>query len=625
MSQTQKFFRSTLFLFLGLTSLQIQANPTVSVGTPTLLNIINDSPGFSFIDENGKYYYHDTLSAYSTYSPNDYHHAWRFFSASDFYDVNRKYASQRQTILDRATVQNTVPLCNNSPLMQTIQPKGNTNTNTYPYNNFCGLMSVWVDPDTGNWYGLIHDEIFGLMPRQDAIELAESTDKGRHWRITKTLATSQFGMRDYRQLPAEQPHNYDPHAQTYDYGGGDPRLFVDYSTGYFYVFYTSRVLDLQGHGFSSFMQEHVMRAPISKKMAPSSWAKYYRGQWLKMDDGADLSLGNIKPDSNVVPTEMSTTGYYPVEYSPQNSGNLDNMRTNGQLVNSPLRVMNVSWNAYLKKYIGTPEPSKGEDNSKPDKLYIYATDNLSSQKWSLLSTLEGYISRSWYRFMMDTNFPSINGFITGKSFTSNCYYGCSKGSSESLLINFNDPEKSVHEYYLPYLKNGNNEYLYWNTFHKSLEITKSEKIANTGNRWKIHSSGDGYVRLINTVPGLIAAQWTQKYLSVTPTSETDIDDYRRWGTKVDLTTDTCSQDKESKNCLASQWIILKEKSVQYDNSETETGNVKIINRLSGLALSFNDDVSLSEKVAISPLRNWDCMENICLDNRLLSAQQLDID
>ncbi|MCY9873758.1 hypothetical protein [Vibrio barjaei] len=629
MKQRHKIFRSTLPLLLGLASLQLQANPTVSFGTPTSLNVHNDSPGFSFIDENGKYYYHDTFSQYSTYSPNNYEHAWRFFSASDFYDVNRKYASQFQTILDRATVQNTVPLCNNSPLMQTIQPKGNTNTNTYPYNNFCGLMSVWVDPDTGNWYGLIHDEIFGLMPRQDAIELAESTDKGRHWRITKTIATSQFGMRDYRQLPADQPHNYDPHAQTYDYGGGDPRLFVDYSTGYFYVFYTSRVQNTQNgyatSGFSSFMQEHVMRAPISKKMAPSSWAKYYRGQWLKMDDGADLSLGNTKPDSNIVPTELSTTGYYPVEYSPNNSGNAVTMRTNRQLVNSPLRVMNVSWNAYLNKYIGTPEHSSGAQNGQTAPLSIYATDNLSSQKWTLLATSQGYISRSWYRFMMDTKYPAINDFITGKEFTSNCYYSCSnKAVSESLPITLNDPTNSVHGHYLPYLRNGNNEYLYWNNFHKELEITNSEQTANRGNRWMVHYSGDGYVRLINVEEGLLLDPSTQRYLSVTPTSKANIDDYRKWGTKVDLIADVCSQDKDSKDCLASQWIILKDKSVQHNNSETETGHVRFINRLSGLALSFNDDRSLSEKVAVSPPRNWDCVENTCLDPRNLLSQKIEI-
>ncbi|MDN3702239.1 RICIN domain-containing protein [Vibrio artabrorum] len=624
MKQKHKIFSSTLSLLLGLVSLQLQAKPTVSIDTPTPLNIVNDSPGFSFVDENGKYYYHDTLSQYSTYNPNNEEHAWRFFTGDDFYDVNRKYATQKQAISDRATVQNTVPLCENSPLMQTIQPRGNA---SYPYNNFCGLMSVWVDPDTGDWYGLVHDEIFGLIPRQDAIELAKSTDKGKNWHITKTLATSQFGMRDSRQLPAEQPRDYDPYAHTYDYGGGDPRLFVDYSTGYFYVFYTSRVLNLvpsieKDNGFDSFMQEHVMRAPISEKMAPNSWAKYYQGQWLKMDNGADLSLGNIKPDSNIVPTELSTTGYYSTEYTPKNAGVVRSMRANGQLVNSPLRVMNVSWNAYLNKYIATPEHRSGPLDKQPSPLPIYATDNLSSQKWTLLATLQGYSTSSWYRFMMDSKFPALNDFITGKNFTSNCYHHCSKTSSESLPITLNDPTNSVHGYNLPYLRNGNNEYLYWNNVHKALEITNSEQTANS-NRWVIHDSGDGYVRLINIEEGFLFDPSTPRYLSVAPTSKANIDAYRKWGTKVDLTTDVCSQDKDSKDCVASQWIILKDKSVQQDNSETETGHVRFINRLSGLALSFNDDRSLSEKIAISPPRNWNCVENTCLDSRTTLSQQID--
>ncbi len=155
--------------------------------------------------------------------------------------------------------------------MQTVKPKGTG----YDYINYCGLMDVWVDPDTGNWYGLIHDEVFGINPRYDAIELATSSDKGENWEIVGVLQTSPYGMKDIRDTPL---------GKTYDYGGGDPRLFVDYSAGYFYVFYTSRVMniDLKAgeaptqsqvpvSGFSSFMQEYVMRAPIQDKMAPGSW------------------------------------------------------------------------------------------------------------------------------------------------------------------------------------------------------------------------------------------------------------------------------------------------------------------------------------------------------------------
>ncbi len=44
------------------------------------VHLVNDSPGFSFTDESGKYYYHDMLSQYVIYDPNTSNHAWRFFS-----------------------------------------------------------------------------------------------------------------------------------------------------------------------------------------------------------------------------------------------------------------------------------------------------------------------------------------------------------------------------------------------------------------------------------------------------------------------------------------------------------------------------------------------------------------
>ena len=184
---------------LGCFSFQyVWAAVTAEHTSPEQVFLVNDSPGFSFIDEAGKYLYHDTLSQYNKYNPNNADHAWRFFSAKNYQGASDNikdklgdYEKIKQ-IYDQATVQNTVPLCTNTPLMKRIKPRGSG----YDYINYCGLMDVWVDPDSGDWYGLLHDEIFGLTPRYDAIELVKSTDKGLNWAVTDVIQTSQYGMAD---------------------------------------------------------------------------------------------------------------------------------------------------------------------------------------------------------------------------------------------------------------------------------------------------------------------------------------------------------------------------------------------------------------------------------------------
>lgn len=125
---------------------------------------------------------------------------------------------------------------------------------------------MWVDPDTGDWYGLVHNEFtpqpFGDGLHFDAIDYAVSTDRGRTWTIQDHVITSPFST--VRGDTAAFPN------QTYDYGDGDQRLFVDTASGYFYVYYGSRIVDKKG-GWKAFY-EHVARAPIAQRMAPGSGA-----------------------------------------------------------------------------------------------------------------------------------------------------------------------------------------------------------------------------------------------------------------------------------------------------------------------------------------------------------------
>jgi hypothetical protein len=135
------------------------------------------------------------------------------------------------------------------------------------------LAGVWVDPDTGDWVGLVHNEFspqpYGDGLHFDGIDRAISSDNGKTWRITERIITSPYATTRGDESAFPQ--------QTYSYGDGDPRLTVDIASGYFYVFYGSRVLNKGGSWVAFYA--HVARAPMSGKMVAGSWEKYYAGSW----------------------------------------------------------------------------------------------------------------------------------------------------------------------------------------------------------------------------------------------------------------------------------------------------------------------------------------------------------
>ncbi|MFD0395701.1 hypothetical protein ACFQ3Z_41190 [Streptomyces nogalater] len=135
---------------------------------------------------------------------------------------------------------------------------------------------------------------FGDGLHYDAIDYAVSTDRGRTWTIKDHVITSPYSTR--RGDTTAFPH------ETYSYGDGDQRLFADTASGYFYVFYGSRIVDKSG-GWKAFY-EHVARAPIAAKMAPGSWRKWYGGTWSQPGTGGR--------ESNIVPVDAGhPTGYTP--------------------------------------------------------------------------------------------------------------------------------------------------------------------------------------------------------------------------------------------------------------------------------------------------------------------------
>lgn len=193
--------------------------------------------------------------------------------------------------------------CNNGPTGResTYAP----DTSHYSQKNYCDLMGVWVDPDTGHWYGLVHNEFtpqpFGDGLHYDAIDYAVSKDQGRTWTIKDHVLTSPYSTK--RDDNAAFPHDL------YYYGYGDARLFVDTASGYFYVYYDSRAIPKGGDptGWTDGSRGHVARAPMSAKMAPGSWKKWYDGVWSQPESAVSRATWSRSTPTTRPATPLSRT------------------------------------------------------------------------------------------------------------------------------------------------------------------------------------------------------------------------------------------------------------------------------------------------------------------------------
>ncbi|WP_297198248.1 hypothetical protein [uncultured Pluralibacter sp.] len=601
---------------------------TLTNSSPVSVSLANDSPAFLFQDETGKLYYQDTLSQYSPYSPDNHDHSWRVFTGTTLDNVYARFSQALAAyraqhpgasnadihhnvyvpLYDKATVQNTIGLCDSSGLTKAIMPPKRADgkaVSGYDSNNFCGLMGVWVDPDTGYWYGPVHDELFGNTPRFDAIELAVSKDKGQNWSITGPIITSPYNIIGSLGANGTKVRSDGFPQDTYHYGGGDPRLFVDTASGYFYLFYTSRIMNKTGNsGFNNTMWAHVARAKIKDKMAPGSWEKYDNtGRWVKPADQMQSYglISNNAAEANLVPTDVSPAGYDSQVYDPNLAGTVSQQG----LVGSALKVINISWNSYLGLYIGTPEHRSGANNDQAAPLTFYATDDLSTQKWRKLGSLAGYQNASWYRFMVDAGSASQQA-VTGKLFRSYCYISCTRGGAEYVDVTLQTatPWQPVA---------ANRTWIIRNQQNVTLGGDDAQPGGASG--WRAQPTGDGFYRLLS-------AGNSQLALGVVNDRST-IQTLRQWGAPVGLVNvDASAAAPTNLNSLAQQWQIQPVFTVDAGTGKNKaTGQVRLINRLSGLALSFSS-AGGNKEVVTAPARDWQCTGDDCVDKRTPQAQVL---
>ncbi|MCY0931781.1 RICIN domain-containing protein [Streptomyces sp. H27-H1] len=539
---------------------------TVTVGAKGSWTNPDDTPAAPYIDKDGTFYFQQAHALYGASDPRK----WNFFTGTTMDSATRSGALSDAVNPANSNDRNndTTWRCNNSPTGReaTAAPSGSS----YAHRNYCDLAGVWVDPDSGDWYGLVHNEFtpqpFGDSSHYDGIDYAVSKDQGRTWAIKDHVITSPYSTK--RGDTAAFPQ------QTYHYGTGDQRLFVDTGSGYFYAFYGSRIVN-KGGGWAAFYG-HVARAPISAKMAPGSWQKWYDGAWSQPGVGGR--------ESNMVPVGSgSTTGYTPPskEYDPANSGSVSQQVAAGLTPpTSPLFVMDITYNAHLGLYMGEPQ---GVDQSGNAPQEIYATEDLTTQKWFKLGDTGSYKNASWYRWFLDSE-NRTSSTIVGKDFRSYCSFGCSGGSSSeyvNLTINTTQPAAPVDTSKAYRIANAGGRVL----AQVSGGAATTSLTAATGSElesWLFTSNGDGSHRIANSATGGLLG------VGATATST------RAWGTKPTVTAAGTGGPT-----VGQQWFVIRGTS---PGDGTPTGAYKIVNRYSGLVIGLSaESTRLTET---TPTRSW---------------------
>ncbi|MGH3436636.1 MAG: RICIN domain-containing protein [Sciscionella sp.] len=533
---------------------------TVTLGQIGSYPYPDDSPASPFIDTNGQFYFQSSASLYGKNAPR----YWHFYRGTTF-DNGKLDQSLSNSVNPANPLDsngNTTRRCNNSPtgVKATYAPGTG-----YAERNYCDLMGVWVDPDTGDWYGLVHNE-FTPVPfpgvsgfqHYDAIDHAVSKDQGRTWTIKGHAVTSPY--------PTQRNANAAFPQQTWDYGDGDPRLFVNYKSGYFYVFYSSRIQNKAGPAQTHNLAR-VARAPISGKMASGTWSKWYDGSW------SQPGVGGL--ESNMIPANAANPNGYTApgnDYNPLNSGTVDQQVAAGKLPQtSPLTVMNVTYDAYLGLYIGEPEAT---NRATPQPQQYYATDNLATQKWHLIGDSGSYRQDSWYRWIVDAA-NRTNSTVVGKTFRGYCSINCTQSDGQwvKVTIDSSQPAQPVKSGQTYQIVSGAGRALAQRG-DTSATTSLPAQAQSKRTLWRFVADGDGSYRIVNAVTG--------EALGIDSSQPTQ----RAWGTHP-----TASRLGSRGPTLGQQWFVVGSAS-----------SFRLVNRYSGLMLSLSK--APSRRAETTPYRSW---------------------
>ncbi|KAL1407778.1 hypothetical protein Q8F55_007212 [Vanrija albida] len=529
---------------------------TVNVGALGAWKTPSDTPAASFIDKDGSYHLQQSAAAYGA---SEERH-WSFYAGADIdsavWDRGVSSASDPRNPLD--SNYNTTWRCNNSPTGKIATYASGYEGTGKPYpdysqKNYCDLIGVWVDPDTGYWYGLVHNEFsgrpFGDALHFDRIDSAVSRDQGRTWTILEGIISTPYGAykrNDSTTFP----------GATYSWGAGDQRLVVDVASGYFYLHYYSRIVDKGHNNWWTAYYAHVARAPISAKFAAGAWRKWYNGSW------GEPGLGGR--ESGVVPVVSdSDTGYTPPEkdYNPRNLQNAsEQIRLGLTPPTTPLFWMDASYSPYLGQWVGEPNALEHTPPRKSPQQF-YATCDLTTQRWRLIGDSGAYATRSQYRWFIDSAGKTSSHYI-GRHFRGYCSFYCSQSDSEYVELNIEPASPPA-----PVVDSGKRYTL--------TTVGGRQLSAGNGTAWRLSPTGDGAYAITS---GAGTQLGTRDEVSE-----------RAWGTRLGVF--------PASTAVGRQWWLIPNRS-HVDNSLT--GTFRIVNRWSGLVLALSEAHGLE----LVPHRSW---------------------
>jgi hypothetical protein len=252
---------------------------------------LSDIAGSAFVDTSGTFHW---SNGYNSYDTSDDGTAWAHtFTNTDMGALNADYSTT--TLLASAdTYYGTAgTLCYQIDKQAAAVPS--------PYeDDHCDIVGTWTDPSTGTWYVVINDE-YDFNPlgtgtytvaqrvstgvHSNRIMYATSTNYGASWTLGGEIITSPYNVNDAANTTVFP-------GATWSYGVAGCRLFIDNSTGYFYVIYNNSIKWTPDYGLV-FTWFNIARAPISSKMASGSWNKWYNGTWTQPGlGGLDGWAGN---------------------------------------------------------------------------------------------------------------------------------------------------------------------------------------------------------------------------------------------------------------------------------------------------------------------------------------------
>jgi hypothetical protein len=268
-----------------------------AAGVTTLKGgLTSDIAGSAYLGKDGRFHWSNALTSYNTNPGN----AWaRTFTNTDMGTVSSGMGTTTQRVQAPAYYADAGTICyqlDKDPTFPIPSPQ---------QDDHCDVIGVWVDGE-GVWHALLNDE-YQFDPWQtkgatatidekistghhnNRILLATSKDEGASWQYAGPALTSAWDDDQVIDAAASP-------GQSYPFGNSGCRLFIDYSTGYFYITYNVKIYKKPASSTLASWTE-MARAPISGGMASGTWQKWYNGSWSQPGiggiDGNVNSVGGL--------------------------------------------------------------------------------------------------------------------------------------------------------------------------------------------------------------------------------------------------------------------------------------------------------------------------------------------